>query len=62
MEIAKCRYCKYYDPSPYPEYKGKLAVCRSDHPYSVGLGKIGFYTLASRDCFEWREELSEQED
>jgi len=42
----KCCDCKHYDPSPFPEHNGKLALCRGDS----WLYKIGYKTLAG-SCF-----------
>lgn len=47
----KCRDCAYYDASPFPKYKGKLAKCSNPHCADIGAGKIGFFTLASSECF-----------
>ena len=52
-EYEKCINCKYYVPSPFPEYNGKLAICRGSS-YSY---KVGWKSLASRVCFEKREEV-----
>lgn len=51
-KFAKCRDCKYYDASPFPEYEGKLAICTNPQKEFIGAGKIGFYTLASSACYE----------
>ena len=53
--LERCINCKHYDPSPFPEYNGHLAVCRSDHPAEHGAGKIGRFTLAHSTCFERKE-------
>ena len=50
---TKCVTCKHYDASPYQEYDGKLARCRGDSY----LYKVGHHTLASRECYEKREEV-----
>lgn len=50
--MERCINCKYYDPTPFPEYKGALAVCRSKNPAEHGAGKIGQFTLAHSYCFE----------
>ena len=54
-DVAKCRDCKFYDASPFPEYHGKLAVCQKPTHADIGDGKIGFFTLASHECFEPKE-------
>lgn len=52
-KCKKCIECKYYDPSPFPEYNGKLALCRgSSYQY-----KIGCFTLADRECFEPKDDF-----
>lgn len=51
-KFAKCRDCKYYDPTPCPEYAGKLARCRSKQNYAF---KVGFYSLASKECYAPKE-------
>jgi len=52
-KYAKCRDCRHYDATPYPEYNGKLARCRSERSYFY---KVGLNTLASKDCFERKEQ------
>lgn len=56
---AKCRNCRFYDPTPYPEYNGKLAQCTNPNKDFIGAGKIGYYTLASSVCYERREQEDE---
>lgn len=53
--LERCINCKYYDSSPFPEYGGMLAVCRSNHPVEHGAGKIGQFTLAHSTCFERKD-------
>ena len=53
---TKCRDCRFYDATPFPEYDGKLAKCVNPNKNFIGAGKIGFYTLASTECFERRAE------
>lgn len=49
-KLPKCiDVCKHYDPSPYPEHEGKLAICRNPHSCEY---LIGCNTLADRNCFE----------
>lgn len=55
QDYKKCRDCIHYDPSPFPEYGGKLAKCRAVKRNPVGAGKIGWYTVASRECYEPKE-------
>ena len=50
-KMTKCAECDFYDPSAFPEYRGKLAVCRNPKHADIGCGKIGCYTVADRSCF-----------
>lgn len=53
MEIEKrCANCKHYDPTPFPEYNGRLAICKNKKKHEIGDGKIGIYTVANKMCFE----------
>lgn len=45
----RCRNCMHYDPSPFPEYNGKLALCRGES----WLYKVGINTIAG-ECFKRR--------
>lgn len=56
---TKCRECRFYDPSPFPGYAGKLAKCTNPNKNFVGAGVIGYYTLASSECFKRKEEIAE---
>lgn len=49
-EYERCINCEHYDPTPFPEYEGKLALCRGDSY----MYKVGCFTLASRECFTRR--------
>ena len=51
QKAVKCADCDFYDPTPFPEYRGKLAVCRNPHSTDIGDGKIGCYTVADKKCF-----------
>lgn len=54
-DYPKCFDCIHYDPSPFPEYHGKLAICDNPDKDFVGSGKIGRFTIASKRCFEKKE-------
>lgn len=51
---TKCHECMFYDSSKYPEYHGKLAECKNPKKNFIGAGLIGYYTLASAECFKRR--------
>lgn len=57
-KIARCRECAFYDPTPFPEYEGKLAKCSNPERDFIGSGKIGCYTFASRLCFKKMNEVT----
>ena len=59
VRLEQCINCKHYDPSPFPEYNGRLAVCGSDHPAEQGAGKIGCFTLAHSTCFERKQAVKD---
>ena len=48
-QLTKCRDCKHYDTTPFPLHEGKLALCRNEKSW---LFKVGFKTVANKDCFE----------
>lgn len=51
-DFMRCRGCRYYDTSRFPECGGKLAICANKHS---GLYKVGYKSLASKDCFAPKE-------
>lgn len=52
FDYPRCYQCEYYDQSKFPEYNGKLAICKNENKEFIGAGKIGFYTIANKKCFK----------
>lgn len=43
-----CRECRYYDPAPFPEQKGKKAICRNEHS---GAWLVGWKSIGPLTCW-----------